>query len=245
MENLMATAAPKKPRAPRKPGAKKTGPKPKPLPPPAPVKAKAVLPSRVAAQKKLKLAAQEKTFAKLHAKAATIGDPLHVKQKVMPIALKNPDRPLTEMQLMFVRHWAAGESILAASARAGYRDGGTYAYRLVKEPAILKIYEREKALYEASCQMTRKKVMDGFLEAADMARLQADPTAMVGAWREVGKMCGYYEPVRKRIDINVNGTITQKVERMDEDTLLKIIRGEIGTEIIEQEMREVTAEDDE
>ena len=216
---------------------KKPGPKPKPKVAPAPVKAKTITPSSLAAQKKLKLAAQEKTFAKLHAKAATIGDPLHV--KTMPIALKDAGRTLTEKQLMFVRHWAAGESVLSASARAGYSDNGTYAYRLCKEPAIIKLYEKEKALYEASCQMTRKRVMEGFLEAAEMARLQADPTAMTGAWREVGKMCGYYEPAKKTIDININGQITQKIERMDDETLLKIIKGEIGTDVIEQEMREV------
>ncbi len=220
----------------------KPGPKPKPRPAPAPIKPKVVKASTVAANKRAKLAKQEKTFEKFRAKAATIGDPVHV--KTTPIALRKDDRVLTELQMMFVRHWAAGESILSASARAGYSDGGTYAYRLAKDPAVIKIYEREKALYEASCQMTRKKVMDGLLEAADMARLQADPTAMVGAWREIGKMCGYYEPVRKRIDINVNGSITQKVERMDDETLLKIMKGEISTDVIEQEMREVMEEDE-
>jgi hypothetical protein len=143
------------------------------------------------------------------------------------------------MQQLFVKHWAAGESILSASARAGYADGGTYAYRLVKDPLVVELYEREKKMYEASCQMTRKRVMDGFLDAAEMARLQADPTAMTGAWREVGKMCGYYEPVRKSIDINITGGITAKVERMDDATLLAIIKGTIGTDVIEQEMREV------
>ena len=143
------------------------------------------------------------------------------------------------MQMMFVRHWAAGESILSASARAGYADGGTMGYRLAKDPAVIKIYEREKVLYEASCQMTRKKVMDGFLEAAEMAKLQADPTAMVGAWREVGKMCGYYEPVKTKIDITVNGQVTQRVERMDNETLMKIIRGEISTDVIDMEFKEV------
>lgn len=189
-----------------------------------------------------KAKAQEKNFAKLRAKAATIGDPAGVSYKA--VALRKDDRHLTEMQMMFVRHWAAGETILSASSRAGYADGGTYAYRLAKDPAVIKIYEREKALYAQACQMTRKKVMDGFLDAAEMARIQADPTAMTGAWREIGKMCGFYEPVKKKIEISVNGTVTQKIERMDDDTLLAIIKGEIGSDIIEQEMREVAEGED-
>ena len=175
---------------------------------------------------KKKAATQEARFAKLRATAVDASN-------ARTAAIKSPNRHLTEMQQMFVRHWAAGESILSASARAGYADGGTYAYRLVKDPVIVELYEKEKKAYEAACQMTRKKVMDGFLEAAEMAKLQADPTAMTGAWREVGKMCGYYEPVRKTIDVNVNGTITQKVEKLSDDMLLQIIKGQIGGEVLD------------
>lgn len=194
------------------------------------------LTSKALAAKKAE--AQEKNFAKLRAKAATIGDPANI-NNYSNLALRSPDRHLTEMQMMFVRHWAAGESILSAAARAGYADGGSMAYRLVKDPAILKIYEREKALYAASCQMTRRQVMEGFKDAADMARLQADPTAMTGAWREIGKMCGFYEPVRKKIDITVNGTLTTKVERLTDEQLLGIMKGEIDTNVIDMELNEI------
>lgn len=208
---------------------KKPGPKPHPrgkaviATPKAPVKASTA---------KAKAADQEKRFAKLRKTAV---DATTARTQ----AVKSPERHLTELQQMFVRHWAAGESILTASSRAGYSDGGTYAYRLAKDPLVLKIYEREKQLYEASCQMTRKKVMDGFLEAADMARLQADPTALTGAWREIGKMCGYYEPTKKTIDINVNGQITQKVERLDDATLLAIVKGQASGEVIDAMFKEV------
>lgn len=217
----------------------------KPIPPGAPrLKAKptpGVRKPKNPAIVKTKATTQEKNFAKLRAKAATIGDPAGI--SYAQVALRKDDRKLTEMQMMFVRHWAAGETILSASSRAGYADGGTYAYRLVKDPAVIKIYEREKKLYEASCQMTRKKVMDGFLEAADMARVLGDPVALTGAFREVGKMCGYYEPVRKNININVSGgVVVGRVERMDDATLLAIVRGEIGTEVIEQQFKEI--EDD-
>ncbi len=220
---------------------KKPGPKAKPRPAPAP-RARSSKEIASVTIKAKKAADQEKNFAKLRAKAAGITDPLNVKTN--PIALRSADRHLTEMQMMFVRHWAAGESILSASARAGYQDGGTYGYRLAKDPAVIKIYEREKKLYEASCQMTRAKVMEGFLDAAAMAKLQADPTAMTGAWREVGKMCGYYEPVRKTIDININGQITQKVERMSDEDLLKIVKGEISGDVLDVMFTEVEDQDE-
>jgi phage terminase small subunit len=206
----MATATPTK---------KKPGPKPHDRTPAAKV-AKAPVKANLAAKK---AADQEKRFAKLRAQAVNA-------TTARTQAIKSPERTLTEKQQMFVRHWAAGESILTASARAGYADGGTYAYRLSKDPLVLRIYEREKKLYEDSCQMTRAKVMQGFLDAAEMARIQADPTAMTGAWREVGKMCGYYEP--KKIEVNVTGgvTLTTKVERMSDADLLRLIKGEASAQ---------------
>jgi phage terminase small subunit len=217
----MATATPTK---------KKPGPKPHDRTPAAKV-AKAPVKANLAAKK---AADQEKRFAKLRAQAVNA-------TTARTQAIKSPERTLTEKQQMFVRHWAAGESILTASARAGYADGGTYAYRLSKDPLVLRIYEREKKLYEDSCQMTRAKVMQGFLDAAEMARIQADPTAMTGAWREVGKMAGYYDSVKK-VEVNVTGgvSITTKVERLSDEDLLRLIKGEAGAEIIDVgDMREV------
>ena len=205
------------------------GPKPKAKPPAAP-KARKHTPVETAAAKKK--AGQEKRFAKLHEVAIRGGN-------TMQQAIKSNKRTLTEMQQMFVKHWAAGESILSASARAGYSDNGTYAYRLSKDPLIQEIYQREKKLYEQSCQMTRKKVMDGFIAAAEMAQIQADPTAMTGAFREIGKMCGYYEPKKVEVNHTVNGVITTKVERMSDDMLLKLIKGELDETVFDQDMPEV------
>lgn len=153
----------------------------------------------------------------------------------------NPDRVLTEKQKLFVSFWAQGESILSASYKAGYADGGTMAYRLSKDPAILKIYHYEKAKYEEAAQVTRKEVIDGFREAANMARIQADPVALTGAFREIGKMCGYYEPVKRTIDINVKGNVTmKKLEALGNDELLKLIKGEVE----DVAFKEVDDEDD-
>lgn len=210
------------------------GPRPKPrLPPEERTRPKIA----TAALIKHKAESQEKNFAKLRARAATIGDPAGVSKE--SLALRKDDRPLTEMQHMFIRHWAAGESILSAAARAGYNDGGTYGYKLSKDPAIIKIYQREKAAYEAACQMTRKRVMDGFLKAAEIAELQAEPHAMVAAWREIGKMCGYYEPKRAQLDINITGGVQQKVGSMSTETLMAIIRGEVSPDVIDMDLREV------
>lgn len=135
------------------------------------------------------------------------------------------DKPLTTQQRLFVQHWAKGETIPNAMARAGYNDQPSYGYRMAKMPNILALYNEEKAKYEEAAQMTRQRVMDGLLEAVEMAKLMAEPATMVSGWREIGKMCGYFEP--KKVDINVNVTgnvIHQRLTQLSDAELLKIIQ---------------------
>lgn len=160
------------------------------------------------------------------------------------VAEANPDRPLTSRMKEFVKLWAQGETIMSAAIRAGYNDGGTYAYRLAKDPAILKIYHREKEAYAAAVGMTRQKVMEGLLEAVEMAKIQADPTAMIAGWREVGKMCGYYEPVKKQIDVNITGNVVmQRLNKLSDAELLKLIETETAN-ALEGEFTEVLEDDE-
>lgn len=140
-------------------------------------------------------------------------------------ALVSADKSLTSQQLAFAQAWARGESISSASLRAGYSQD-SIGYRLVKMPNVLKAYHAEKVLYETASQMTRKRVMDGLLEAVEMAKLMAEPASMVSGWREIGKMCGYYEPTKIQVDVNVSGEVSvRQLNAMTDAELLKLIKG--------------------
>lgn len=139
-------------------------------------------------------------------------------------ALIDPDKPLSEKQKSFVKFWAQGETIPSASAKAGYADGATYAYRMVRMPNILALYDQEKRLYEEAAGMSRKKVMDMLMESYDVAKMMSEPASMVSAAREIGKMCGYYEPVRIKHEVSVEGKLlVERVSAMDDDQLLELI----------------------
>lgn len=136
----------------------------------------------------------------------------------------SPDKPLTDKQRLFVKFWAEGESIASASVRAGYNDGAAIAYRLVKYPNVLALYNQLKAQYEEAAQMSRKKVMDGLLEAADMAKLLSEPATMVQAWKTIGQMCGYFAPVEHKIKVDVSGNVVHtRLNSMSDADLLKLI----------------------
>lgn len=136
----------------------------------------------------------------------------------------SPDKPLTDKQKLFVEHWAKGDSVIAASARAGYADGAQMAYRMIYMPNVLKLKAEYEAKYEAEAQMSRKRVMDGFLEAIEMAKLMAEPASMISGWREIAKMCGYMAPIEHKVKMDVSGNVTmQTLTAMSDAELLEMI----------------------
>ena len=139
--------------------------------------------------------------------------------------LVDPDKPLTAQQAAFAVAWASGESVSSAALRAGYSQD-SIGYRLIRMPNVRRAYDIEKAKYEEACQMTRKRVMDMLIESFDMAKLMAEPASMVSAAREIGKMCGYYEPVKVKMDVSVTGEVAvRQLNAMSDAELLKLITG--------------------
>jgi phage terminase small subunit len=134
---------------------------------------------------------------------------------------------ITPKQREFVRLWASGETVNTASYKV-WGPGAKTGYQIYKRPAIRELYEIEKRKYEEASQMSRKKVMDGLLESIEMAKLMAEPASMIAGWREIGKMCGYYEPVQRRIDVNISGNVVmERLNRLSDAELLKLIQQEV------------------
>lgn len=158
----------------------------------------------------------------------------------------SPDKPLTEQQRAFAKHWARGETIANAMIRAGYGASDSLGYRMAKMPNILRTYNAEKAKYEEAAQMTRKKVMDGLLEGIDMCKLTSDGPGIINGWKTVGQMCGYFEPVKRRLDINVTGSIEMnRLNRMSDADLLRVIQQGAAAELELLENTPAPGEEDE
>lgn len=136
--------------------------------------------------------------------------------------------PLTPHQFDFVKFMAQGMPASAAARHAGFAHTGIAVYRLIRLPNVQAALKIEREKYEREAKMTRKKVMDGILEAIEMARLQSEPITMVAGWREIAKMCGYYEAVKSKIDISVNGQLlVSRIQSMPDDELLALAEGAV------------------
>jgi len=88
--------------------------------------------------------------------------------------------------------------------------------------------------YEESIVASRKQVLEGFLDAIGQAKLMSDPAVQIAGWREIGKMCGYYAPEVKEVNINVGAKrVIGQLEVMSDAELLEMI--ETDREAIEAE----------
>ena len=93
----------------------------------------------------------------------------------------------------------------------------------MKVKAVQEALAEKRAEIAEELEITREKVMRGLLEAVEIARLQADPAALVRAWSELARMCGYYAPERKQVDVSVSAKrMVDQFEAMSDAELLQL-----------------------
>jgi hypothetical protein len=164
------------------------------------------------------------------------------------VATGNPLYGLTDKERLFCDHILKGATQTVAARSAGYCAPNVEGVRLMKKEKIKVALHYLHKKYEKASQMTRKKVMEGFTEAIEMARAQGEPATMVNGWREIGRMCGYYAPEKKILDVNVTAKrAVDVIETMSDAELLEMIEND--SEAIEGEFSEIlesaqTAEDE-
>jgi phage terminase small subunit len=74
--------------------------------------------------------------------------------------------------------------------------------------------------------VTRAKVLEELQAAIEVARLKDDPMAMIAGWREIAKICGYYAPERRKLEVSVDGAALQaKFAAMSDEGLLALADG--------------------
>lgn len=139
----------------------------------------------------------------------------------LPKGLKTTNH-FTDIQKRFLNFWAQGETIRGAAERSGMQL--INAKRLAQSKPALEYYHAEKRKFEEASKMSRKKVMDMLVEAYELAKLAAEPSSMVAAAREIGKMCGYYAPTETKVQVDVTGNIAvQRINAMTDEELIRMI----------------------
>lgn len=136
-----------------------------------------------------------------------------------------PRAGLTARQRRFVEEYGVDRNGAAAAVRAGYspRSAKQTAYELLTKPDLQAAVAAQEALVAAETGVTRKRVLQGLLEALEMARYRRDPGAMIGALREIGRILGYYATDRVRVAVAV--ARLDDFTMMNDESLRAIIDG--------------------
>lgn len=138
--------------------------------------------------------------------------------------------PSGKGKALIPRHQRIAEAVgRGASMVEACRNEGIKVYaNLSTDPRFQAVVAKERKKNELAIEMTRDKVMQGLLDAVDMARVMSDPHAMIKGWTEIGRMCGYYAPDTKKIEVSVSAKrLVDKFETMSDEELLKYAEKDI------------------
>jgi Terminase small subunit len=133
---------------------------------------------------------------------------------------------MNEKQVRLVNEFLVDRCGAAAAIRAGYasRAARQQAYELLTRPDVAEAVRAGEAEIAAHAQVTRAAVLEGFQEAIEIGRSRSDPSAMIAGWREIAKMCGYYAPERKQIELSTAGlAVRAEIEDMSDVELANLI----------------------
>jgi phage terminase small subunit len=145
---------------------------------------------------------------------------------------KTGERPqsilLTPQQAAFVDAKMQGKNNIDAARDAGYKGPVANGARVEKTASVQAALAAARDELSSAAQITRADVIDGFMEAINMAKLAADPASMIKGWSETAKVLGLYAPEVKKVEISGSQKRLQsKYEAMSDMELLDIIEGRV------------------
>lgn len=132
---------------------------------------------------------------------------------------------MTPRQESFASEYVLDHNGAAAAVRAGYapRAARQTASELLTNPNIRTLVAQHEAAAAGRLAVTKDRVIQELEAAIEMARVQGNPAAMIAGWTQIAKMCGYFAPEHRKVELSVDarGFGTQ-VREMSESELLEL-----------------------
>ena len=152
---------------------------------------------------------------------------LHLVRRQAPLVMKSsPAIQLTEKQRRFATEYALDHNASRAARAAGYgvKSAKVTGCRLLTNVNVQRAVAEIEATSERAIEVSRWKTLLELQAAAEIAKSRGDPMAMIAAWREIGKMCGYYPPNRTAVVIDTRQpSAPNPYESMSDDQLMAIV----------------------
>lgn len=134
-------------------------------------------------------------------------------------------KKLTPQQEKYVEAQAKGHSKTKSALLAGYAPGGSDANvdRIEGSATVQEALAKVRQEIATNAGITKEDVVQMLVAAADMAKVMADPTGLVAAARELGKMLGFYAPEVKKVTHGLDkASLRAVLEEMTDEDLIRI-----------------------
>lgn len=153
------------------------------------------------------------------------------------------DRALTEMMRLFAAaHGRDGASVGTAMRMAGYagraQDLVSRGNELLKDTRIQALVASYRHQTREASKVSREDVIQGFKEAIEVGKSKGEGITMVAGWREIARVCGFYEPIKHKIEINHTGEVLMKhIQGMSDAQLLEALKEQEKNEPLDAQFK--------
>ena len=90
-------------------------------------------------------------------------------------------------------------------------------------PQFKRAMDQEYRRSQLAANMNRKTVVRGMLKAVEIAEDMRQPSSMITGWKEIARMCGYYEPERREILLSVESRdLMKQIQTLPKEKLLEM-----------------------
>ena len=129
---------------------------------------------------------------------------------------------LNEAQSEFINSKMMGLNDAAAAAAAEV----TSANAMMRSEKVQAELARARSEISDLTTLRRLDVIEGIMDAINMARIMADPQAMIKGWTEIAKILGHYAPEVKRIELTTGqARIRNQLEGLSDEELFHLANG--------------------
>ncbi len=130
---------------------------------------------------------------------------------------------LTDKQKKYVEGRLDGKSKREAALQAGYTEASVTTITAERSEDVKKALAEARSELSDATQIKRADVVEMFQEAYKMSKKMAEPSSMVAAAREIGRMLGFYEPETIKLEMTDNQkTLQNKLMTMSTEQLLEL-----------------------
>ena len=133
--------------------------------------------------------------------------------------------PLTPKQAKFAEEYLIDGNGTAAAVRSGFAAAGAHvtASRLLRNPKVSEAIREGQAETRRALKIEREHVIRDLERAYELAKQLGQPANMVAAAREIGRLCGLYEPVRHAVEVRLPPEAVGRFESMSDAQLIQIL----------------------